>query len=266
MPRKQIVKIIFFLILTIILIMLIDFIYSSYSNKANFENSILYQTQNTNNSIFSIDKMTFFSSCNAISSVNANSSITIQDLYQFTDIAIFINNNSDDENYNLQNTLKEVYIENISFTTLPALGEPSLYYQTLSNFASGKFLNHKKIIDRANFDISSDDVIDYSSTALHNNCANPITLCYVNSNITNDYTISSAESLAYNGSLLKTCNIPAKNLECSVSFDIYIINNLDEKFKCPVYFKIPLVGEDSSITYGTYVFENTSNFIFYEIF
>ena len=266
MARKQIIKVIFFLILTIILILLINFIYSSYSNKSKFDNSILYQTQNTNNSIFSIDKITFFSSCNATSSINANSSITIQDLYQFTDIAIFINNNSDQENYNLQNTLKEVSIENISFTDLPALGEPSLYYQTLSNFASGKLLDDNKITDRATFDISGDDVIDYSSTALHNNCANPITLCYVNSNIANNYTISSTESLAYNGSLLKTCNIPAKNLECAVSFDIYIVNNLDEKFKCPVYFKIPLVDKESSVTDGTYVFENTSNFMFYEIF
>lgn len=266
MARKQIIKIIFFLILTIILIMLVDFIYSSYSNKTNFENSILSQTQNTNNSIFSIDKITFFSSCNATSSVNANSSITIKNLYQFTDIAIFINNNSDDEIYNLQNTLKEVYIEYIAFIKPPALGKPALYYQTLSNFASGNFLSDKKITDSATFDISSDDVIDYSSTSLHNNCANPITLCYVNSNITNDYTISNTESLAYNGSLLKTCNIPAKNLECAVSFDIYIVNNLDEKFKCPIYLEIPLVGEDSSISDGTFVFENTSNFMFYEIF
>ena len=264
MHKKQIIKLILFLILSIILIVMLDFIYSSYSNKIKFENSILSQT--SNNFIFSIDKITFFSSCNSSASVNANSSITIKDLYQYTDIAIFINNNSNDENYNLENTLKEVYIENISFTTAPYLGTPSLYKQILNNFASGVFLEENKITDFISFDISSDDVIDYSSSSLHNNCANPITLCYVNSNLTNDYTISNTENFTYDGSLLKTCNIPAKNLECSISFDIYIVNNLNQKFKCPMYLKIPLIGENSSIYNGFCVLEQNSNFIFYEVF
>lgn len=265
MSKKQIFKIMLFFILLIILILLVDFIFSSYSNKKSFENMILSQSQNINNSVFSIDKIMFFSSCNANSTVNANSSITIEDLYQYTDIAIFINNKSNGENYSLKNTLKEVYIENISFMTQPVIGNPALYYQTLSNFATGQFLKDNKITDTASFDISSDDVVDYSSTDLHNNCANPITLSYVNSNISKDYTISNAESFTYNGTLLKTCNIPAKNLECAISFDIFIVNNLNEKFKCPVYFEISLVGQDSSITDGSYVVDNTSNFIFYEV-
>lgn len=265
MSKKQIIKIIFLLILLIFFIALVDFVYSSYLNKKNFEDSILSQIQNTDNSVFSIDKITFFSSCNATSTVNANSSITIENLCQFTDIAIFINNNSNNKNYSLENTLKEVYIENVSFINPPSLGEPALYYQTLEKFATGEFLKDNKIVNIAKFDISSDDVIDYSSTALHNNCANPITLSYVNSNISKDYTISNAESFTYNGTLLKTCNIPAKNLECAISFDIFIINNLNKKFKCPVYFEISLVGKDSSIVDGTYIINKSSNFIFYEV-
>lgn len=263
MTKKQIIKMILFLSLSILLIVLVDFIYSSYSNKIELENSILSYT--TNYSIFSIDKITYFSSCNSTSSINANSSITIKNLYQYTDIAIFINNSSNDENYNLQNTLKEVYIENISFSTPPSLGEPALYNQTLSNFASGTFLKENKITDFVNFDISSNDVIDYSSSSLHNNCSNPITLCYVNSNITSDYTISNTDNIAYDGSLLKTCNIPAKNLECSISFDIYIVNNLNQKFKCPVYFEIPLTGKGASIYDGSYIEHQNSNSIFYRI-
>lgn len=264
MAKKQIIKMMLFLSLLIVLIILVDYIYSSYLNKIKFENSIL--TTTANNSIFSVNKITFFSSCNANSIINANSSITIENLYQYTDMAIFINNNSLNENYNLQNTLKEVYIENISFTNPPSLGKPSLYYQTLNNFASGTFLKENKITDFANFNISSNDVIDYSSLDLHNNCANPITLCYVNSNISNNYTISNTQRFTHDGSLLKIFNIPTKNLECSISFDIYIVNNLNQKFKCPIHFEIPLVGEDSSIYDGTYVFEKNSNFIFYEIF
>lgn len=264
MAKKQIVKMILFLSLSIILIVLIDVIYSSYSNKIKLENWLLSQT--TSLPIFSIDKITFFSSCNSTSDVNANSSITIKDLYQYTDIAIFLNNNSNHKNYSLENTLKEVYINNISFSIPPSLGEPSLYNQTLSNFASGIFLNENKITDFVNFDISSNDIIDYSSSDLHNNCANPITLCYVNSNIISDYTIPNTENLTYDGTLLKTCNIPAKNLECSISFDIYIVNNLNEKFKCPIYIDLPIIGDNSSIYDGTYIVNKSYNFIFYKIF
>ena len=266
MDRKHIIKMILFLSLSIILIILVNYIYCSYLNKIKFEDWVLSNTNQESNSVFSIDNITFFSSCNASSSVNANSSITIKDLYQFTDIALFINNGSEGVNYNLQNTLKEVWIENISFVKKPSLGEPSLYYQTLSNFASGTFLNENKITNNsATFRISNENVIDYTSTDLHNNCANPITLCYINSNITYDYTVPNTESLTYNGTLLKTCNVPISNIETAISFDIYLINNLNEKFKCPVYLEILLSGENSSIYDGTYTFKPNTNFIFYKI-
>lgn len=266
MNKKHNFKIIISLILSLILIILVSFFYFSYSSKKKFENWILLKTDQESNSIFSINNITFFSSCNANSVVNANSSITIKDLYQFTDIAIYINNNSNEKNYNLRNTLKEVWIENISFATPPSSGTPSLYYQTLNNFASGTFLSENKIInDSARFEISNKDIIDYSSTSLHNNCANPIILSYINSNIIPDYTVSSTESLTYNGTLLKTCNIPVKNIESAISFDIFIINNQNEKFRCPIYLKIPLFDESSAIYDGSYTFEQNTNFIFYKI-
>lgn len=45
-------------------------------------------------STFSINKIVYFSSANCDSNINSNSSFTISNLYQYTDIAIFINNNA----------------------------------------------------------------------------------------------------------------------------------------------------------------------------
>ncbi len=273
MSKKQIIKTILFLIIIIVLIVVVDFIYSAFFNKISFENSLLSQISKTNNNVFSIDKITFFSSCNANSKVNSNSSITLQNLYQYTDIALFINNNSDNINYSARNTLKEAYIEDISFVRTPSLGEPALYYQNLDSFATGNFLVENKIADTnsninntVKFDISDSDTIDYSSYSLYNNCSNPITLSYINSNVISEYTILNTESLTYNGTLLKTCNIPISSLNCAISFNVFIINNLNEKFKCPVYFEIPLYNENKSISDGNYIYEAKSNFIFYEIF
>ena len=75
------------------------------------------------------------------------------------------------------------------------------------------------------FSISSEDNIDYSKPILYNNCANPITLSYVNSGIKDNYTISNENnSIIYDGSLLKRCNILLNDLSTSISFTINIEN------------------------------------------
>ena len=50
-------------------------------------NSFIKFQQENSETIFSIDKITYFSSCNAKGDTNSNSSFTISDLYQYTDIA-----------------------------------------------------------------------------------------------------------------------------------------------------------------------------------
>lgn len=244
----------------------VDIFYVRFLNKINFENSIFSDSDKRDNNIFSINKITFFSSSNASSRANSNSTVTIENLYQFTDIALFIDNGSNDNRYNLKNTLKEVYIDNIYFVNTPSLGTPSLYYQTLDGFASGNFSEANLISSsRADFGVSSEDTIDFSSYEVQNNCSKPITLCYINSKIQDSYTIPNNQPITFDGSLLDVCNIPINRLDCSISFDVYITNNLNEKFICPVYFRIPLNSEKNSIQDGHYTIQNSQNFIFYEI-
>ena len=55
----------------------------------------------------------FFTSCNAKNKTSSNTNFTIENLYQYTDIALFINNNSEENN--LENTLKSVKLTNLKY-------------------------------------------------------------------------------------------------------------------------------------------------------
>lgn len=114
------------------------------------------------------------------------------------------------------------------------------------------------------FSISSSDEANLDVPTLYNNLANPITLSYVNQNIKSDYTITNtADAISYDGSLLKKCNVPLSSLNCNISFDIFITNNLDQEFKCSVFLDIPLENNGQSIYDGNLKVTQNTNFTFY---
>ena len=253
-PKKSIF-IITFTISIILLIYLCNIVYTTFLNKLYMEN--YYQ----NNNVFCINKIVLFSSANASSTINSNNTTTISNLYQYTDIAIFIDNYS--SNYTLENTLKSVSIENISINRAPKVGSTSLYYKNLNDFSTPNFSIENKFEKNLNFNISSEDSIDFSTPTLYNNCANPITISYINSNLVDSYTINNESQISYDGSLLKDCNIILNDLQCSFSFYIIIENNLGHKYRCPVNIDIPLSQENASIYDGTLTYTYYPNYKFY---
>ena len=200
MNKKKIILIII-IILLIILISLTSILFSRYSLKKNFENSILPFATKNENTIFKIDKITLFSNCNAKNKTASSSNFTIENLYQYTDIALFIKRTSEEN-----------------------LDTPTLY----------------------------------------NNLANPIVLSYINSNIKSDYTITDTSTpITYDGSLLKKCNVLLNSLNCDFTFDVYIVNNLDQEFKCTAFINIPLENEGKSIYDGNIIKKVNTNLNFY---
>ncbi len=164
----------------------------------------------------------------------------------------------------MENTLKEVSIQNIQFNTKPNLGEPNLYFKSINQFSKSELKDENKIQDYLDFSISSEDSTSLDTPTLYNNLANPITLTYINSNIKTDYTITDTSvPITYDGSLLKRCNVSLQNIQARVSFDIYITNNLDQKFKSSVYLDIPLENEENSILNGSIIERKTINTTFY---
>ena len=262
MPKK---KYIFYVVLTLLILLL--FFLSFLSIKSFAQN--LKSTKEMKNALdvdltspFSVNKIVYFSSANAKSEINANSTFTISDLYQYTDIAIFINNNANG-NYDAKNTLKKVNVSNITFELAPSVGTPNLYYKNINDFANNSFDESKKIENNLDFEISSADEIDYSNPTLYNNCANPITFCYVNSGLKSNYTLTDNMShISYDGSLLKRCGITLNSISCKLSFVINITNNLDEVYSCPFILNIPLSTENSTIYDGSLVLNNSVDYNF----
>ena len=262
MDKKKLILIIIVIILLIIVFGLAYLLFQKYVLKQNFENDILSFASKNQNTVFKIEKITFFSSCDAKNKSISNTNFTIENLYQYTDMALFISSSSDEKN--LENTLKKVYIDNISYTTSPKLGETKLYYKNINHFAKSDITDDNLIQDRIDFEITSKDEANLDKPTLYNNLANPIVLSYVNNNIKTDYTLTdTSKPITYDGSLLKRCNVLLNDITCKLSFDIYIVNHLDQEFKCSVYIDIPLETEDKSIYDGNITLRKNTNFIFY---
>lgn len=255
-----IVCIIFSILLVVLLVITFKTAKSNFDCSSCVKQMSKLQEENSN-AIFSINNITYFSSCGADATTNSNSSFTISNLHQYTDIAIFINQNSNE--LTQKNTLKSVSLNNISYILPPNEGTPNLYYKNINDFAKDKYSEDNLINNSITFSTTSEDSIDYSSPILYNNCANPITLTYINKNIQDKYTLSNnVKNISHNGSLLKICGITLNSISCKIGFNIQITNNLDEVYDCPVIITIPLSTESSTIFNGNLIFKDSTNYNF----
>ncbi len=260
--KKKILTIIVF-ILFIVVFMLAYLLFQKYVIKMNFEKDILPFANKNDKTVFQVNKIVLFSNCDAKNKTGSVSNFTIENLYQYTDIAIFINNSSKEEK-TLENTFKKVCIKNVQFSSNPQVGEPKLFFKPLNQFAKSDFVLENEIVESLDFTVTSEDEANLDTPILYNNLANPITLSYVNQNIKTDYTITDTSTpITYDGSLLKRFNIGLDTISSKLSFDIYITNNLDEEFKVTVFIDIPLENNGKSIYDGSLNITQNTNFVFY---
>lgn len=139
-----------------------------------------------------------------------------------------------------------------------------MYFKGLNQFAKSDFVEENEITDSLDFTITSEDEANLDTPTLYNNLANPITLSYVNQNIKSDYTLTDTSNpITYDGSLLKRCNVDLSSISCTLSFDIYITNNLGEEFKSTVFIDIPLETQEKLIYDGNINVTQNTNFVFY---
>lgn len=261
MNTKKIIITIISIILFILLFSLSYKVLNSYILKTNFEKEILSFSDKNQETIFEINKITFFSSANVKNKNISANSYTIENLYQYTDMAFFINNKDEKT---LENTLKKVSIENLRINTSPTEGNPQLYFKSIKHFSKNEIIDTNLIQDRLEFNITSDEKTDLEVPTLYNNLANPITLSYINQNIKTDYTLTDTSSaITFDGTLLKKCNILLTSLTCKLSFDLFITNNLDQKFKSTIFIDIPLENENKTIYDGNLNFKKEVNYKFY---
>ena len=161
MKRTNIILTIIIAISILILALLLAITYNNiqtYNSSTVFLKSMLDFTSNNNEEIFTIDKITFFSSSDAEISTNSNSVFTISNLYQFTDIALFISPVKED--FTQKNTIKSVQIEQIKFSTMPDIGTPNLYYKNINNFSTPKYEKENLITDSLTFETTSENTLE----------------------------------------------------------------------------------------------------------
>lgn len=259
-------------IFAIVLLIIVIFNYiPNFIEKNKFENQVLKFANKNDKTTFSINEITLFSSCDVKNKLSGKSNFTIENLFAYTDIAIFINKNSSEST--LENTLKDVTLKNFSIDQAPQDGQAKLYYKSLNQFAKSLLPNQlenssenlQNIENELDFETISKETSDFSNPILYNNCANPITLSYLIENIKTDYTIlDTSTPITYNGSLLKRCAVPISNIESKISFEIYITNYKDEKFKSKVFITIPFKNDTNSIYDGNITIKQNTNFVFYK--
>ncbi len=240
--KKKYILLIFSIILAIII-----FIYVIIAYRILLKNLYVGQiekiVEKNEDVTFAIRKVYVCSSANAIDN-SLEQKMKNLNLYQYTDIALYIENFKDEKGLTNKNTIKELYIDNISINLKNSnLGTQNLAYTNLLTFGDRNqnldFHNYERIDFNIVHNNEENESADYTRPTFYTDCSNPITLKYVN-NFGTRYSIKKDEAISFDGSLLKTAGIKIEDINCSVIFKINIINNDDEYYSCWFNLKIPL--------------------------
>ena len=196
--------------------------------------------------IFTIENIIFYS--NAFVTDNSkDQNLQDIDIGQYTDIAIYINNHNTSEELTDENTVKQLYIDNIKITSNSDKGEKVIGYKNPIYYAKYKGIEAPEN-NRIDFNIISTNKDNkessYNNPSFYQDCSNPISLGYINKNIATNVSVNSNSAVALDGSILKQANITLEDLVFTMSFQIHIINNKDEEFIC--YINKPILTEEQN--------------------
>ena len=261
-------KLIFTIFLTGILIAILIFTIKNYEINKQFAKEIESFANLNNKTVFSIDKMTLYSSGFAMKN-QENKPVWNLNIGQFTDISLKINNRSHENGVSYENTIKSLYIDNIKYNNV-TIGNQSLHYKYLGDFGKVTANESNRINDKLVYDVVKSGEIDLTEPKIYANADNPIILEYVNSNLkTNEIISDTNTEVVYDGTLLKNTNIPLDKMKCTLSFTIHIINYYNQEYRATVYVDIPITNtiNNTTIYDGKLekVLENTNLIRFFRI-
>ncbi len=250
--KKNILKtILVFLLFVLVIFISYQYIFLKYANKRSLEKSIDF-LEDTENFPFFIDKIILYSSAYGNNrNTNFQQTNWILNLYQYTDIAIYLKGNKNTLTPN--NTIKKLSINSFHFYQSPTIGEPTLYYLDVNDFGTGNFSENNKIENTLTFNVLNDanteNLISTNTPVLFSDLSNPITLKYVNPLYSN-FELPSHEIIHFDGNLLNRANIKLQNLSASFRFNIEVVNYLNETFLYNLNIDIPLENNETTIFSG----------------
>ena len=110
--------------------------------------------ENNKEQVFKVEKILICSSANAID-LSEKQNLQDMSIYQYTDIAVYINNGEELTN---KNTIKRLYIDNISLEGTSGIGQKSLNYKNILKFGLKKDTKTKSV--KSNNDDSTLNVFE----------------------------------------------------------------------------------------------------------
>lgn len=252
--KKDIILIVSFLLIVFILFFIYYFfIIGKQKQKNEFaEQSTLISDQNIN-PIFQIEKIMLFSSADAIDN-SKNQDLKDLNICQYTDIAIYLNNTSTIKELTPENTITELYIDEIELETTSNKGIRNLNYKLPFNMGKFRQLT-KPENNRIDFNILNNNsdyqTNSYAGPTFCTDCSIPITLGYTNQEIVEHYAFKEdSNSISFNGKILQQSNVSLEDLSCTLKFQIHIRNNQGESFVYHANIPLPLESEQDNIYSG----------------
>lgn len=247
------------LIITLFIVFLLyyNLVFSVVFSRNAFANEMIEISDQNESTIFNIQKILLYSSGNAIDN-SEDQSLKDMSICQYTDISIYIDNTSTISELTDENTIKQLYIDNIEMTSNTDIGTKTLNYKNPLNFGKYKSIESPEN-NRIDFNIintnSQNENNDYSSPTFYTDCSNPISLGYLNSDILTGYSISQdANTVSFNGKVLQEANINLEDINYTLNFKIHIVNNLNQKFVYNMKLGVNLNDNNGGI-YNGYVFK-----------
>ena len=165
----------------ILIILLVSFILLLSHNKREKENSL-----------FSVEKIIIFNNANVEDNAD-DPSLRDMAVSQYSDLSIYINNNSENSELTNSNTIKEMYIDNISITSNNYNDGTSKIFNYINPLTFGKYHDDLEQAEnnRITFNIlntnEQSENTDYNTPTFYTDCSNPITLGYINKHILKNY-------------------------------------------------------------------------------
>ncbi len=243
----------------IVLFIIVASIIHKTIGRNTYANKITKIAEENKDVIFSIEKVLIYSSAG----IENNNQSNLKDLgiCQYTDLAIYINNKNSITDINEKNTVSQLYIDNIKIESQNNSGEKILNYKNFNDF--GKFKSFENC-DRIDFDVirtnKENEERDYSKPSFYTDCSNPVTIGYINKNIT-QYSASQNDNLVYyDGKILKNAKVELEELRYNLSFKIHIINNINEEFIYEANIKDVVSNDDKAIYNNGFVAKMKTKF------
>ncbi len=246
----------------VVLLLFYHFVLADVFSRNNFANQMIELSDENETSVFNIQKVLLYSDANAIDN-SEDHSLKNMSICQFTDLSIYLDNSSSNTELSSENTVKELYIDNINMTSKSDIGTKILNYKNPMNF--GKYKNIKELDNgRIDFKVintnQENESQNYSEPTFYTDCSNPITLGYLNKDIVTNYSVSDAsKSISFNGKVLKEANVNLDDINYTLNFTIHILNNLNQKFAYNMKLDVNLNDDNGGIYNGyTYKGKTTS--------